>query len=615
MKREIQGRYAVPGEVSEPSEFRRYWSSINRFFWLIMTVTCLAMAGTTIAVARWADFYESTCQILVEEVEASHLQKKEIPKQAEKRGKRFYNTQLEIIRSRNVLRSVVKELNLRSHYGVFNDSEAVDILRLNTETWLTLDSQIINIKVKGSDPQVCADAANTVAKAYIRENIRQSFFISQQILKWLPDHVRAEAEKDEAADPRDLLKKMDDPYFVQSLPSVIKDKTLRQLEAKQERHETILSDLRNRYTDVHPRVIGARENVDRLKEEIAQRIEIIVGGIKKELAGHFELQTVKILEKAKPPLQPAGPDRVRQIGVVSFAAFAISIFLACFLGSIVQTVNNEDDLAEFTDVPYLGHVPLGNKTNLSVPELLSDHVVADAMTMLSTALVFSMPRDRNQLIMVTSCVSSEGKSSLAGLLALTMARLGGDAKKLKAGTADKILLVECDLRRPSFKKNLKLENSGEKGMADFLVGHADFDEIINPFPDQPNLDIITSGKDSPNPPALFTSSAFDDFVNIVRRRYTRVLFDVPPFLSIPEAAIISQKVHGTMFIIGVGMIHQRALSKAMHKFRLLGCTVFGTVLNRLDLKKERYYRNYYYKSYYYYDNKRRSNLRKKGESS
>ena len=103
-----------------------------------------------------------------------------------------------------------------------------------------------------------------------------------------------------------------------------------------------------------------------------------------------------------------------------------------------------------------------------------------------------------------------------------------------------------------------------------------------------------AGNVSKNPEGLFTSTVFEDLVRMVDRNYARVIFDSPPFLSIPEAAIISQKVHGTLFVIGSGMIKRKVLLRAIEKFRLLNTTLFGTVLNRLDTQHQKHYHGYKY---------------------
>ena len=130
-------------------------------------------------------------------------------------------------------------------------------------------------------------------------------------------------------------------------------------------------------------------------------------------------------------------------------------------------------------------------------------------------------------------------------------------------------------------------------MSDFLIGKADFEEIISIRPDYPNLHIITAGADSPNPSALFTSNAFDEFLEMVKEKYARVIIYVPPYLSIPEASIISKKVDGTVFVIGSGMLQPKLLLKAVQKSHLLHSTVFGYVLNKLNISHKSYYHGYY----------------------
>jgi len=571
------------------NEWQQYVSSISRYRWIVLTITLVAMTVSTLYISRLPDIYTAVCSVLLEEIETKVLEDKELKVSKQRQSDDYYNTQLVFVKSSSVLLAVAEQLNLKEHYGVTDERKAAAVLKGKILASRREQTQLINIEVKNKDRIWAAKLANAVAQAYISETLRQRFFVSKQILQWLPEEIGT----DTGADPLELFEKMDDPTFAESIPSVAGDNTILQLKSEKLKLESKFNQLLGRYTPEHPNVRTARNSLEHIDKRIKAQTAKVVARLKRNLAGEFNLANIKVFEKAVPPNNPSGPARIQFILIASAGGLMFAMVLAVILGTVMQRISSEEDLVHLMDVPYLGHVPLAEESDASLSELLEDHLLFDAMTMIHTAVIFAMPRGKNKVIMVTSCIAKEGKTTLSTLLAHTMARLETNQQKASAGTTNKILLVECDLRRPSLVKSLNLKDKKSKGMSEFLIGKAEFEEVVSTMPDHPNLHIITAGADSPNPSALFSSNAFDDFLEMVKKKYARVIIDVPPYLSIPEAAIISKKVDGTVFVIGAGMLQPKLLLKAAQKSHLIQSTVFGYVLNKLNISHKSYYHGYY----------------------
>lgn len=578
------------GEMTELIQFVK---TLYRFRWHVITILAVAFTLGVLYASQIRDVYQSTSTILIDDTQTRTTTYSEAaPTTSSTQSKEFMDTQLVIATSMPVLIVVARDLDAKSYFNVESDQLAAAVLQREVRAYQQRKTNIFSIEVTDYDPQWAAKFANAIAVQYSRESMRQSLMNNQQLLKLLPGGSEA--------DPTAVMDKMSDPYFIESLPSVQENQILQELKKDRLRYESELSKLRTRYTDANPSVTEMIQNIAQTDERIKLEIANTVAGLKRTLSGEVKSSKMSIFETAKIPLEPSGPDRVKIVLVFVIVGLLIACAATAFMGALMTTVNNEEDLAQIASYPYLGYLPLvdsNKKTETTTQNILENQTVRDAIAMLHTALIFSMPKDRNKLIMVTSSVEGEGKSSVSALLAYTMARLGTDKNRKILGTEDRVLIIEADIRKPGISEKIGLRDSKTRlGLADFLIGNAEYEQVVVPVPGYTNFDIISAGSVSRNPEALFTSSAFDDLMHVVEKNYTRVIVDSPPFLSIPEASIISQKVHGTLFVVGAGLMNRRVLLRSFEKFKLLNTNIYGTVLNRFNTQHEKHYHGYKYKS-------------------
>jgi capsular exopolysaccharide synthesis family protein len=187
-------------------------------------------------------------------------------------------------------------------------------------------------------------------------------------------------------------------------------------------------------------------------------------------------------------------------------------------------------------------------------------------------------------MLVTSTIPGEGKSFTVTNLALTFAAHG-----------EKVVLIDCDLRKPSIHKGLRLENT--KGVIDVSTGEATLDEVI--LRDvQRNLDVIPAGGRAKNPTHLLNNKNFETMIADLRKRYDRVLIDTPPLAAVSDALIILPLVDGSIFAIFFNKVRRKAAQFAAKRLQESNVPNFGAVLNGLNLAVSGYYyAQYYDKSY------------------
>ena len=163
-----------------------------------------------------------------------------------------------------------------------------------------------------------------------------------------------------------------------------------------------------------------------------------------------------------------------------------------------------------------------------------DILVTEAYRVLMSNIEYSSYDKPIKVIVVTSSQSGEGKTTIAKNLALTMAE-----------SSKKVVLVDCDMRRPNIHKKFKISNS--TGLSEILTGQSN--KIKDNYNINENIDIITSGKTPPNPVEMISSKKMDDFIELLRESYDYVILDAPPIMAVADAQILAVKADGVVFVV------------------------------------------------------------------
>ena len=193
-------------------------------------------------------------------------------------------------------------------------------------------------------------------------------------------------------------------------------------------------------------------------------------------------------------------------------------------------------------------------------------------------------------ITVTSCYPNEGKSDIAFQLAKEI----GNMNK-------KVLFVDADIRKSSMVSRYQVKQK-VTGLSQYLSGQAGRNEIFYNT-NFPNLDIIFAGPLAPNPSELLEQVSFEALMEFERSFYDYVIVDTPPIGSLIDAAVVAKQCDGAILVIESGLVSRRVAEKAKDQLQKSVCRVLGAVLNKVDVRKDRYYSRYNSKySYYYYKN-------------
>lgn len=216
--------------------------------------------------------------------------------------------------------------------------------------------------------------------------------------------------------------------------------------------------------------------------------------------------------------------------------------------------------------------PLITNTNSKSP-------ISEAYRILRTNIEFSNVDQDLKCIMFTSSQFGEGKSTTASNIAVTFAQ-----------TNRKVLLIDCDLRRPTQHHIFMLSN--RFGLSNYLTTQVDLDEVILPT-SIPNLSAIVSGPIPPNPSELLASKKMSALLEELRSQFDMIIIDTPPIIAVADAQIVAVRCDGTLLVLDSGKVKREVALKSKQKLEHVKARILGVVLNKISRKNAISYYNYY----------------------
>jgi capsular exopolysaccharide synthesis family protein len=197
-----------------------------------------------------------------------------------------------------------------------------------------------------------------------------------------------------------------------------------------------------------------------------------------------------------------------------------------------------------------------------------------------------MKDEQDKVVMVTSTIPHEGKSSFSVNLALTWATLG-----------KKVLLIDLDLRASNLKHILDIE--AVYGMSYYLsTPHATPQEVIKTSSQNANVEVALAGNYPPNPVALLMSNRLEEFITYTRATYDYIIIDTPPTIIVTDPVIINRVADSCIFITRSGVTHKRSLRLAEELYRDNKLKNMSYVLKGIEAQKSKAY-SYYAHNYGY----------------
>ena len=207
------------------------------------------------------------------------------------------------------------------------------------------------------------------------------------------------------------------------------------------------------------------------------------------------------------------------------------------------------------------------------------NAASEAYRTLRTNLIYSLVDTPPKVIVLTSPGVGEGKSTICANLGVVLSQAG-----------KKVLIVDCDLRKPVMHKFFGVRNL--HGVGDVLVGERILQEVANE--PVPGLSVIPGGPAPPNPTELLGSQRFTDFLAGVRQQFDYVLVDAPPVGLLSDSAIIATQGDGVLLVLDAQNTRKGSVRQALRNLEAVGANVLGTVMNNVEAPKSGHYADAYY---------------------
>lgn len=305
------------------------------------------------------------------------------------------------------------------------------------------------------------------------------------------------------------------------------------------------------------------------------------------------IASVNVIDPAITPDRPVKPQKAKNLLLGLIVGGMLGVGLAFFREYLDDTIKDEDGVRRTLGFPVLSIIPhIGRQQRKKevmpdaekapertlIAKLEPKSPAAEAFRSLRTSIHYSGLQKSKQVLLVSSTFPGEGKTTLSANLAVTLAQTGG-----------KVLLVGCDLRRPTL--HTLFDQPNVPGLTELLVGDATLEQAIHPtglF----NLDFISAGTTPPNPAELLGSEAMAGVLKQLRERYDTILLDAPPLLAVTDAAVLTTQADLVLLVLQVGRVPVKLAGRTRDVLGSVQAPVAGVILNDKSGKGVQYYGYY-----------------------
>lgn len=321
------------------------------------------------------------------------------------------------------------------------------------------------------------------------------------------------------------------------------------------------------------------------------------------VAAGLKSNNFRIIDSARPPTYPIEPNIPRNLGFAVMLGLATGVGLAFLLEGLDNSIRTTEQAQMISGLAPLGMIPLGSKSARDgthpkrlviasskeavelVTQVRPQSQMAESYRALRTSLLLSNLGSPPKVIMVTSALPQEGKTTTSINTAVVLSQKGV-----------RVLLIDADLRRPSIHKTLGM--GPRSGLSNVLTGSATLEQAVSRSSILPNLFVLPAGTSPPNPAELLASPNMRDALNQLREQYDHIVVDTPPALSVTDAVVLSQRADAVVLVIRCGQTTKQALRRSRDILARVNAKVVGVLLNAVDLSSPDYYYYYEYQGKY-----------------
>lgn len=308
------------------------------------------------------------------------------------------------------------------------------------------------------------------------------------------------------------------------------------------------------------------------------------------------ISNINVIDTAVAPMAPVKPEKVKYLFIGIILGAVAGIGLTFVMEYFDDTMKNESDTKKVLGYVHLATIPFLGQADSEKQErenygLITNadqrSVAAEAFRALRTALHFSTPNERRQVLLLTSSFPGEGKSTICSNLAVTIAQTG-----------TRTLLLEADLHKSTLYQRIGVKRV--PGVADVLAGDIDLSQALQQSSVE-NLTVLTAGTIPPNPSILLGSMEMKELVERLRKSFDRILMDAPPTLPVADSIELTSLSDQVVIVLEAGRVPVKAAERLKELMSNAKAPVAGFVFNNKEMQQgSGYGYNYGYNQGYGY---------------
>lgn len=328
-----------------------------------------------------------------------------------------------------------------------------------------------------------------------------------------------------------------------------------------------------------------------------QLFEAFVQRSKEARAGDMQSPIARIVDEARPPKGPYGPNKRMIITIWVLAALLAGVSLALLIERLNNRVKASHEVESKLGVRAVGVLPI-TRMEKGVPlermfRESNQNAFSESIRTIRSSVLLSGLQSPHKVVLLTSSVPDEGKTTLASNLAFAFAQV------------KKTLLIEADMRRPKLGRVLG-DDANRPGLSELVAGLAEPGKCIFEIAGS-DLHVMLAGRVPPNPLELISSPEFAAMIEKLKAQYEVIVIDSPPVQMVSDAVMLAQMATSVLFVVRADSTPYPIARHALSRLHRVDAPVLGAVLNQIDLEKaDNYYGEYsgygnrYYRKYGYY---------------
>lgn len=308
-----------------------------------------------------------------------------------------------------------------------------------------------------------------------------------------------------------------------------------------------------------------------IADSIGRNLADIVPEISPAANGQSSPVKLTQIEPAAVSQFPVSPRKALNIALGIAVGLGVGIGISALRRTLDVRIRSSRDVEMVTDRPVLGRITR-DPTAAERPLIVQDDSRsprAEAFRTLRTNLQFLDFGRGSRVMVVTSAIEGEGKSTTAANLAIAIADSGLS-----------VLVIDADLRQPRLADYLGID--GGVGLTDVLIGNVEVDDAVQPWGDK-KMAVLPAGEIPPNPSELLQSPALSMMLTALKKKFGTIIIDAPPLLPVSDGAILARRASGAIVVSSVKRSSRQQLQRALAVLDQVDAKTLGVVLTRVPL--------------------------------